>query len=1002
MLAKEDVALSGNVNDKNHHYELEPSDCSDKTLIWTSDDPEIAKIENSYHVIGVSSGDTVIHAKTLDGKVTASIQVHVHEYKYSNTANGLAYFKCDLCNDTYTRKVPTSNNITWKHSGLTNYSSRVPKAIRWGESLEFYIQNKYTAEADQSVDDYILEIYDKGNLLTTRTITTSTKSFKMNTLGEKSFVLYPKYNPELKKSITFDVVNPFSGITVSSDVKETNTGQPVLFTAEKENGSDDCSYVFFTEDENGEQTVLRRYSNDNTFKWTPDKSGEFKIGVTVYDNKLMNYDAETKTWSNEEMTSSLISVSVKESEIRLKEGSVICGNPALTYGEKVGSLAFASPIFIDANSGKEVKGSIVWDEPNAVPDVGKYQAKWTFTPTDNNYNAVHGTVTVTVNKAAVTLQELPSFEAQTYNPERTLKDIVIQNPSSNVGGTWEWADQTIVPTCSNKQYEAVFTPESSNYQVVTKELSVEISPAEPYVSSVSADNVTYGKALSSAAIQGSAQYSKDKSLTVEGTFSWDNPDTVVKTSGEYPYTFSPKDSVNYKKVQGKVNITVNKLQCPDNMPAGIICVPNDVTKINQDILKDYEGWNFKASELGKALEIDKPIDCMIVYEGEDAEAYETTEGTVTVYRNQCLHQNTVIINKEDVSCTKDGYTGDTKCEDCQTVIKKGNVIRSEGHVVEDLPEVAPTCTKTGLSKGQKCKVCGEILKEQEILPKTAHEYNEETVAPTCTEKGYVKHTCIRCNDTYKDQYKDALGHTEVIDPAVEATTTSTGLTEGSHCSVCNKVLKKQEVIPKITTEPSDPVPHTDEEDNKEDSSSSNEEDQNREIKVSRVRITGNSVKIAAGKKIQLKVTVTPNDATNKAVKWISLNTKVATVNQRGLVYIRPKTGKKSVVIKAVATDGSGKYATWKILSMKGVVKKISISGKKTVKAGKSVKLKAKIKASKGANKKLQWISGNRKYATVSSSGKVKTMKAGKGKKVKITAMATDGSGKKKTVTIKIK
>ena len=90
------------------------------------------------------------------------------------------------------------------------------------------------------------------------------------------------------------------------------------------------------------------------------------------------------------------------------------------------------------------------------------------------------------------------------------------------------------------------------------------------------------------------------------------------------------------------------------------------------------------------------------------------------------------------------------------------------------------------------------------------------------------------------------------------------------------------------------------------------------------------------------------------------------------------------------------------MSMKGVVKKVTVSGKKSMKAGKTLKLKAKVKATKKANKKLKWVSNNKKYATVSSSGKVKALKAGKGKKVKITAMATDGSGKKKSVTIKIK
>lgn len=40
-----------------------------------------------------------------------------------------------------------------------------------------------------------------------------------------------------------------------------------------------------------------------------------------------------------------------------------------------------------------------------------------------------------------------------------------------------------------------------------------------------------------------------------------------------------------------------------------------------------------------------------------------------------------------------------------------------------------------------------------------------------------------------------LGHTEVIDPAVEATCIAAGLTEGSHCSVCDAVITAQEVVP---------------------------------------------------------------------------------------------------------------------------------------------------------------------------------------------------------------
>jgi len=81
--------------------------------------------------------------------------------------------------------------------------------------------------------------------------------------------------------------------------------------------------------------------------------------------------------------------------------------------------------------------------------------------------------------------------------------------------------------------------------------------------------------------------------------------------------------------------------------------------------------------------------------------------------------------------------------------------------------------------------------------KPGHRYEATIVAPTCTEKGYTKHTCSACGTSYVDTEVAALGHTEVIDAAVAPTCTATGLTEGSHCSVCNEVLVAQQTVAKL-------------------------------------------------------------------------------------------------------------------------------------------------------------------------------------------------------------
>ena len=162
--------------------------------------------------------------------------------------------------------------------------------------------------------------------------------------------------------------------------------------------------------------------------------------------------------------------------------------------------------------------------------------------------------------------------------------------------------------------------------------------------------------------------------------------------------------------------------------------------------------------------------------------------------------------KVEPTCTEKGYDMHV-CSRCGDIYKD-NFVDALGHTVVVDPAVAPDCTHTGLTEGSHCSVCNEVLKAQETVPATGHSYDKVVTAPTCTEKGYTTYTCSVCGDTYVADYVDALGHTVVVDQAVAPDCTHTGLTEGSHCSVCNIVLKAQETVPatghsynKVVTEP---------------------------------------------------------------------------------------------------------------------------------------------------------------------------------------------------------
>ena len=141
------------------------------------------------------------------------------------------------------------------------------------------------------------------------------------------------------------------------------------------------------------------------------------------------------------------------------------------------------------------------------------------------------------------------------------------------------------------------------------------------------------------------------------------------------------------------------------------------------------------------------------------------------------------------------------------------------------------------------------------------------------------------------------------------------------------------------------------------------------------------------------------DSITKQLIWKSNNTKVAIVNANGVVTVKKKTGGKKVTITA-SNDKIKVSASWKVTSMKGIVKEVKGTELKLLK-----RKKPEIKNERNryqSGRKLQWTSSNTKYATVNAKGVVKTKKTAKRKTIKITAMATDGSGKKATFKIKVK
>ena len=190
----------------------------------------------------------------------------------------------------------------------------------------------------------------------------------------------------------------------------------------------------------------------------------------------------------------------------------------------------------------------------------------------------------------------------------------------------------------------------------------------------------------------------------------------------------------------------------------------------------------------------------------DKEATCTEEGSKSIHCGNCdatkdvtvieaTGHTEVVDEAVAATCETAGKTEGSHCSVCNETLVAQEVIPATGHTEVTDAAVEPTCTATGLTEGSHCSVCNTVLKAQETVVATGHQYGEwkiVTVA-TCTSEGKQEHACTACGNK-ENKSIAATGHTAVIDAAVAATCTTAGKTAGSHCSVCNTVLKAQETV----------------------------------------------------------------------------------------------------------------------------------------------------------------------------------------------------------------
>lgn len=221
-------------------------------------------------------------------------------------------------------------------------------------------------------------------------------------------------------------------------------------------------------------------------------------------------------------------------------------------------------------------------------------------------------------------------------------------------------------------------------------------------------------------------------------------------------------------------------------------------------------------------------------------------------------------------------------------------------------------------------------------------------------------------DSMIEAWQNGEEPTEPTTTSTTTTTTSTSTTQPSSSSIStpDESVTETTTVPTSTTETKPTV-----------------------VKASGISLNTNKLALTrygTDVKEKLTATVTPNETTNKNVKWTSSNNKIATVDENG--YVTAK-GKGIARITATTTDGSNLSATCTV-TVKQMVTMI-VNTMNINRGSKNVNRKLPVMVGNNAtNKTLNYRSGNSKVVSVNAKGQITAKKKGT---ATVSVKTTDGT-----------
>ena len=169
------------------------------------------------------------------------------------------------------------------------------------------------------------------------------------------------------------------------------------------------------------------------------------------------------------------------------------------------------------------------------------------------------------------------------------------------------------------------------------------------------------------------------------------------------------------------------------------------------------------------------------------------------------------------------------------------------------------------------------------------------------------------------------------------------------------------------------------------------------VLVTGISLNNSNLSLYTGKTATLTATVTPENATNKAVTWKSSDDTIATVDNNGKVT----AVKEGTATITVTTEDGNKTATCAVTVAAATVPVTGVTLNKTstsLYVGDTETLTATVEPSDATNRAVTWTSSDSTVATVDQNGLVTALARGT---AVITATAADGSGASASCTVTV-